>query len=129
MGKPTRPRSAVAMLAAALGVAALAAACGPAPAKHASTHVTGSAQPVAKPAGPHGGVDLNVLVLIQVGFVDPVFVLQNMFFNTTAETAVQNVVSGINGLPDAFANQDRTRAQVFPIRPGSSQVKPWVQAC
>ena len=63
MGKPTRPRSAVAMLAAALGVAALAAACGPAPAKHASTHVTGSAQPVAKPAGPHGGVDLNVLVL------------------------------------------------------------------
>jgi hypothetical protein len=56
------------MLAAALAaVAALAAACnqGP-PAKHASTHHAAApvgAHRVARPVGPHGGVNLNVLVV------------------------------------------------------------------
>jgi hypothetical protein len=46
-------------------VAALAAACSPAGAKPMADHVAAplSAAPASPPAGPHGGVDLNVLVV------------------------------------------------------------------
>jgi hypothetical protein len=59
----TRPRPRVAVLVAALAaLAALAAGCDQAPAKPAGTqHASASAS--AKPAGPHGGVDLKVLVV------------------------------------------------------------------
>jgi hypothetical protein len=65
VGNSTRLRSTVAVLTGVLAV--LAAACDQgAPARPARTqHPTASAstRPVARPAGPHGGVDLKVLVV------------------------------------------------------------------
>ena len=69
VGNLTRPRAAVAVIAAAAAaaVSGLAAACGQAPARPAAATrpVTPSAatRPAAPPVGPHGGVDLTVLVL------------------------------------------------------------------
>jgi hypothetical protein len=64
VGNWTGRRSAVALAAALAAVAALAAACDQA-AKPAVHHVAGPfiPAPTAPPVGPHGGVDLNVLVV------------------------------------------------------------------
>lgn len=65
MGNSTRSRTAVAMLAAT--AVALAAACDQsAPARPADSHhaaAPATSRPAAKPAGPHGGVNLRVLVV------------------------------------------------------------------
>jgi len=67
VGKPARPQSRMAALAAALVMLAALAACGrAAPAKPASTHratTSASVHPAALPAAPHRGVRLNVLVV------------------------------------------------------------------
>jgi hypothetical protein len=65
VGNPIRQRPRSALLALALGVVAVAvAACAQAPAKPAS-HAIAPATPAATapPVGPHGGVNLNVLVV------------------------------------------------------------------
>jgi len=65
VGNSAGRRSAVAFLAAAVaGVAALAAACDQnATAKPSSHHGAAPAAPTAPPVGPHGGVDLSLLVV------------------------------------------------------------------
>src|SRR5205814_4636702 len=47
------------------------------------------------------GNDMNTL---EIGFVDPLLVLEDVFGQAAAETAIQNVIAAIDRLPDAFAN-------------------------
>ncbi len=48
-----------------------------------------------------------------VGFVDPIFVVQDMIFATTTETAVENVVATFQREPHAFADDECARAELF----------------
>src|SRR5438105_626178 len=47
-----------------------------------------------------------------VGFIDPIFVLQNMVFPATPEAAIEDMIAAIQSLTDAFANNRGARAQL-----------------
>jgi hypothetical protein len=72
-----------------------------------------------KESGPFGPAKIDVVAggdnvnPFEIGLIYPVFVLQNMFFDTATKTAIQDVVACVNRLPNAFANDNRARTQVF----------------
>ena len=48
-----------------------------------------------------------------IGFVDPVLVLQHQVFASTTEAAVQDMITSVHRLAHTFADHGRASAQVF----------------
>src|SRR6266481_4585550 len=59
----------------------------------------------------------------QVGFVDPIFVVQDVIFAATTKAAVENVVTAFQGQPHAFANDECARAELLAKHPEAANLR------
>ena len=82
-------------------------------ASHVGGHNTG------KVTGPFRRSEVVVITrrndvdTLEVGFVDPLLILEDVFRQSTAETAIENMIAAIDRLPDSFANDNCARTEIL----------------